>query len=63
METDAAFFASSMAAQASIDAPVVMTSSINKICLFAMADGACNANTSDTFSHLSILDFLVCVLV
>ena len=42
METDAAFFASSTAAQASIDAPVVMTSSINKICLFAMADGACN---------------------
>ena len=33
METDAALFFNSNAAQASVDAPVVITSSTSKICL------------------------------
>lgn len=63
METDAASFFNSISAQASVEAPVVMTSSINKMCLCWIDDVLCNSNTSATFSHLAILDFLVCVAV
>lgn len=49
--------------QASIVAPVVITSSIKTTCLFLRAFTSVTSNTCSTFSQRSYLFFFVCVVV